>query len=263
MNELRKYINGLSDGHTAVSLDEVEAIRRRYPFFVLPAAQLLAGPGGAGVDSETRSALLAALAINAPARSSMLKMLDADARHFIDFYPLPQVVKKSTDDTIDTFLNTYGHTSPREDELLERLIFNPQPEYAQMLEAEADMPGAPAAGDDPQLDAINAFIARDTDSRRAAAVAAPAPSSEPEAVPEQQPEPASTPAPAVAPAPMPAPQSGSLTESLAHIYIRQQKFEKAYEIISGLQQSHPDLNKYYSDQLRFLRKAIAARGGKV
>lgn len=256
MNELQKYINMLQGGDETLSVDEVEAIRLRYPFFVLPVAQLFAGSDTASIDPDTRAAMMAALAINAPAESSLLRMIDADTRHLINFYPLPEAVKKSTDDTIDTFLSTYGHTSPRENELLERLIFNPQPEYAQMLEAESDAADQPAAGSDPQLDAINAFIAHDASRHLPTQETS-------EDKPDTEPAQTAAAPPSREPIPMPAPPSGSLTESLAHIYIRQQKFEKAYEIISGLQQSHPDLNKYYADQLRFLRKAIAARGGKL
>ena len=50
--------------------------------------------------------------------------------------------------------------------------------------------------------------------------------------------------------------SGVFTETLARIYIKQGKYQRAYEIISRLHQQHPDKNGYYVDQLRFLEKLM-------
>lgn len=47
-----------------------------------------------------------------------------------------------------------------------------------------------------------------------------------------------------------------LTESLAHIYIKQGKFEKAIEIIRRLSLKYPKKNRYFADQIRFLEKLI-------
>ena len=129
------------------------------------------------------------------------------------------VVPVSTDNAIDTFLDTYGNTSPEEEALLERLIFNPVPDYADVLAAECEPSDAPADGQD--------------------ALIAPAPTL-PEAAPA---------------APEPAPDT-SLSESLARIFIGQGRFESALEIISGLAEKDP-ANPFYTDQLRYLRKLIA------
>ncbi len=47
-----------------------------------------------------------------------------------------------------------------------------------------------------------------------------------------------------------------LTESLAHIYIKQGKFEKAIEIIRRLSLKYPKKNRYFADQIRFLEKLV-------
>jgi predicted Zn-dependent protease len=46
------------------------------------------------------------------------------------------------------------------------------------------------------------------------------------------------------------------TETLAQIYIRQKRYEKALEIISKLSLKYPEKNIYFADQIRFLEKLI-------
>ena len=47
------------------------------------------------------------------------------------------------------------------------------------------------------------------------------------------------------------------TETLARIYIKQGRFEKAIEIIRKLNLVYPKKNAYFADQIRFLEKVIA------
>ena len=46
------------------------------------------------------------------------------------------------------------------------------------------------------------------------------------------------------------------TETLAQIYIRQKRYEKALEIIKKLNLKYPKKNTYFADQIRFLEKLI-------
>lgn len=46
------------------------------------------------------------------------------------------------------------------------------------------------------------------------------------------------------------------TETLAKIYIKQQKYDKAYKIIKHLSLNYPKKNIYFADQLGFLEKLI-------
>lgn len=46
------------------------------------------------------------------------------------------------------------------------------------------------------------------------------------------------------------------TETLARIYIKQGRYQKALDIIGRLSKQHPEKNVYFADQMRFLEKLI-------
>lgn len=46
------------------------------------------------------------------------------------------------------------------------------------------------------------------------------------------------------------------TETLAHIYVKQKRYEKALQIIKNLDLKYPEKNIYFADQIRFLEKLI-------
>ena len=54
----------------------------------------------------------------------------------------------------------------------------------------------------------------------------------------------------------PAEGSGVFTETLARIYIKQGKYQRALDIIRRLHEKHPGKSMYYADQMRFLEKLI-------
>ncbi len=51
-------------------------------------------------------------------------------------------------------------------------------------------------------------------------------------------------------------EDGYFTETLAKIYIKQQRYSKALEIIRKLSLKYPKKNAYFADQIRFLEKLI-------
>lgn len=53
-----------------------------------------------------------------------------------------------------------------------------------------------------------------------------------------------------------AESSGVFTETLARIYIKQGKYERALDILRRLHAKHPGKSMYYADQMRFLEKLI-------
>jgi hypothetical protein len=46
------------------------------------------------------------------------------------------------------------------------------------------------------------------------------------------------------------------TETLAHVHIKQKRYDKALEIIKNLSLKYPEKNIYFADQIRFLEKLI-------
>jgi hypothetical protein len=52
------------------------------------------------------------------------------------------------------------------------------------------------------------------------------------------------------------PQDSYFTETLARIYIKQKRYEKALQIIKNLSLKYPKKNVYFADQIRFLEKLI-------
>lgn len=59
-----------------------------------------------------------------------------------------------------------------------------------------------------------------------------------------------------------ASNSEVLTETLAQIYIKQGKYDKALEIIQRLSLKYPKKNRYFADQIRYLEKIIANNNNK-
>ena len=53
-----------------------------------------------------------------------------------------------------------------------------------------------------------------------------------------------------------------LTETLARIYIKQGKYDKALEIIRRISLKYPKKNRYFADQIRYLEKLIVNNNNK-
>lgn len=56
---------------------------------------------------------------------------------------------------------------------------------------------------------------------------------------------------------------GIFTETLARIYIKQGRYDKAIEIIRRLNLNYPKKNRYFADQIRFLQKLIINNKTKI
>lgn len=236
---LKKAYEAPEGSLDAAELDALAAVQRSYPYFVAPAlARLRHDADGADTDALRRCLAVKA----ASGRALAFAAHGADWR---DFYPAPgESEAKRTDDVIDIFLRTYGSCSPEEEALLERMIFNPTPDYSEMLarEEQENLPEEPAPDADSQDARIAAFILSQHPAARHE---------------EPQPEPADEPETDARPVARPEHSDGSLlSESLAHIFIKQRRYERAYEIISGLSLKFPKKSAYFADQLRFLQKLI-------
>ena len=280
-------MNRLTEALRAATPDSrwVDEMRRTYPFFTIPMAMELA----TCTDDDERRRLLMRLRLSVPSPEVMERLAGTADPRFDSFYP--PVEKPRTPDTdtaIDDFLSRYATASPEEEALLERMIFNPVPDYAQQLarEAESSLPAAPPEGADSPDDRISRFILADRSANhpapppvgsRPVAPATPATRATPAATatpatPAATATPATpaatatpaTPAEPSAPAhakkrrtaiPVPG-ENTLLSESLAKIYIKSHKYERAFEILSRLSLEFPEKSRYFADQLRFLRKLI-------
>lgn len=233
------------DRETADALRDAAA---RWPFSALAPALLLRY---GLVEPGEVDAMRARVAVLTADKQALASLAAAPGEDPAAFYP-PQPVAEpvSTDSAIDTFLDTYGRTSPEEDALLERLIFNPVPEYADLLEdSEAQSQSAPSTAQDAMIDA---FLRREEEAQTPSEM--PAPEEPSPAEPAPQPEAATAPESAATPA------DSSLSESLARIFIGRGSYGRALEIISDLAARFPEKNPFYADQIRYLQKLVTLQG---
>ncbi len=262
--ELQKFLDQLRDKSVPIDIALAERLGERYPFFTLPAVAMLRRCGGT-LDEETRSRFAGRIALNAPDSEALFMLTDREHDGWLHFYPDETPKEVTTDDAIATFLETYGHSTPQEDALLEKLIFNPTPDYSTMLarEEEASLPPAVSPDDNSQDALINAFILKSrTEGHHIMPELPPEDvrGEDGEALPRvevKRPEPPSEMAPEDHPKePAERADDSSLRESLAKIYIKQHRYDKAFEIISSLSLNNPKKSVYFADQLRFLRKLM-------
>lgn len=225
------------------SAELVDALAAESPAFTLPAMLRLRREPRLGDDERRRLTLRVAL--NAPDPAELYNLVGRDNADTSFYPPENPAPTPSTIDTIDTFLETYGHADAENDALLERMILNPQPEYATVLEKEyADAPDIDTPDEQSRL--IDAFLDRQ-----------PAPGPEPEPAIETVETASETPAGEKAQKAAIHPrEESSLNETLAKVYIRQGKYEQAYEILSRLNLNIPEKSVYFADQMRFLQKLI-------
>ena len=237
------------------------------------------------------------VALNAHCPRAVALYVDLGGDDWLHIYPAPkQGEALSTDAAINTFLDIYNPSAndDKEINLLERLIFNPTPDYATVLEEQERETGSDQSqSHDSQDDMIASFLsahpAADVAGKNRPSVAEPStepsevtlaepakePESEPvavrepvaEPVPEQKSESASAGQkgrrPARTAAAAPAQHPGTLSESLARIFIRQKRYRQAYDIISDLNLNYPEKSVYFADQLRFLRRLIAIQEARA
>lgn len=236
----------LSDDNASITLEWCEQAMQQYPYFTLPA--LLYLKRNQSVTSKDNKELLSRLAISFSNRQSLYGSLGENGEAFASFYPaeLPKPTP-STDNTIDTFLNTFGNSSDKELEVLNKLIFNPVPDYADVLAAE-EQQNAPQEGEaTSQNDAlINQFIAKSREKEGhfpSTIINAENSNTAAEVVDDKIDKAEST-------------DESMFSESLAKIYIKQHKYSKALEIITNISLKFPEKSIYFADQIRFLRKLI-------
>ena len=235
----------LADPTLKVDPDWAIGMINACPTFVLPAALLLKR-NPQDVDLETRKRLQAIVLLGSPDRTAISDFANFNGCDWADFYPpMDPPEQKTTEATIDDFLETYGHGTPKDDALLEKLLFNPvAPDYMESLEKEEKAKAEKQAETDA---AAQNEAAEDVQEPKKAQ---PAP--EVEIIDTAPAEKATE-----------VMQEGAndaeeplLMESLAKIFIKQRRYERAFEIINSLSLKYPEKSVYFADQLRFLQLLI-------
>ena len=243
ITELRRYLDG--EAADTPAAEDLRALISAYPYFAAPVAAMLRIYGDSleeGELAELRSRLAILLGGTDEAVRAAAGVDDSG------FYPPQGRKRPDTNDALDTFFATYGKTTPEEEALLERLIFNPVPDYSELLAHEEGREPAPEPGDG--LPDMSGFAAALSESRKSR------PETEENSVAAVSDKPETEKRTPESKASAPASDDSLLSESLAKIFIKQGRYERAYEIISNLNLNYPEKSVYFADQLRFLRKLI-------
>lgn len=240
---MNKLLEHILDSSEPSSRELAEALER-WPYFVYPAMRALE----AETSPEKRRRLKERIAACVGSTEALARIFGEEPEEFIHFYPDERKPELSTEDTIEQFIDRFGHASdtPAAAETEESVpVAAPAIDYAALLEDSTDARAAdmPADATSSMLDS---FLG-----------AHPAPA------PQKRPQPAPAPEPAPAPVPeqesAPAADAGRrppLSQSLARIMIKNRNYEKALEIITALSLNNPEKSIYFADQIRFLRKLI-------
>ena len=236
-------LKALLDESLPLSREWLDEAMRKMPYSTLPLTLYLKRNGTAGNED-----LLARLAIACPDRRALALQLGENADALARFYPAdPEPETPDTDTTIDRFLDSFGHTSEKEIQAISQAIFNPMPDYADVLAAQEQGGGERHAAltDEDQL--IDRFIEQSEERERQVAQAPSQPHVEEAEIAE------------IAHDNVDAPVQSDDTmfsESLAMSYIATGKFQAALEIIQHISADNPEKSIYFADQIRFLRKLV-------
>ncbi|MDE5845252.1 MAG: hypothetical protein K2H44_07710 [Muribaculaceae bacterium] len=246
-SEIKEFLTELENESipSSEAIEGVRSLMAKYPFFELPLALLLKNYPALFEDDEAlRNEALKTVAAKSSDPEVFFKMQTPDAEVFENFYPKEEKETMSTGDAIDEFLNTYGEEDPGESALLERLIFNPVGDWSTRLEidehqAEPKIEAPQPVQQDETLERIGSYISAHPDSSR---------------MTKQRRDKKATTQPAA---------DTLLSQSLAKIYVKQHRYDKAYEIISQLSLNYPEKSCYFADQLRFLKKLMITQQQKT
>ncbi len=253
------------------TLAELETWAGRFPYF--QTVRLLYLKNLAVLRDPRLEAEIEKTAVALPDRRRLFYYLEGD-RYGLPLLPESPAEKDETPDSfslIDAFLST----CPGEKNASEAVLFQPSVssdylywslssagkpaeggdaaaaanEPEEMQAREETSPGNPlqAQPADKGMELIDNFL-RDEEERgssarlRAADEMAPATASSPLKSPED--------------AHLKSLDDSYFTETLARIYVKQKRYEKALQIIKNLSLKYPEKNVYFADQIRFLEKLI-------
>ena len=233
-------IEKMLDGDLAPEQQWVDDAMRHYPYFALP---LLLH-----VKHSDDQQALHRLSIMSPDRRDLSIVVGNAPAAFASFYPVERGKTPDVDNVIDKFLETYAQgTNDKEINVLSKAIFNPTPDYADILAAQHSDDSVPALDKEDEL--IGSFIEHSRQREKQALAQQPTVEHHLE---QQQ----------VAQVANDNVENSTqnddsmLSESLAKVYIARGKYSKALEIIESINLNFPEKSIYFADQIRFLRKLV-------
>jgi hypothetical protein len=192
-------------------------------------------------------------------RSALFYIIEGNNYDLSSLRAAQESVEAAGDESADrtlTLINAFLATVPSEGlEPTSQVELDYSTDYTSLLLSDGD--GTAATDGDPEADApqlrgielIDDFIEQSEQKM-------PAPLPIPEPAPEPPVAEASAPTAAPATAADDDSDEGCFTETLAKIYVKQHRYEKALEIIKKLSLKYPKKNAYFADQIRFLDKLI-------
>ena len=238
MELLNKINKALSEGKTPEQHCIVEA-RKRYPYFTLPLLLQL--------KHSSNEEAMHSLSVMSPDRRDLAIVMGKAPAAFAHFYPNEENAPLNSEEAIDAFLSTVaGGSNQKEIAALSNAIFNPTPDYADILAAQQDDDTAIADKEDKLIDS---FIAH-TRKQEQEVIASTTPvehhieKEDVEKVAHDSVDDSTQ------------NDDSMLSESLAKMYIARHKYSKALEIIESINLNFPEKSIYFADQIRFLRKIV-------
>lgn len=265
LQEVRETLLALAGGRvnpeTRACLDRV---LRAYPYFSLGHALMIKHFGSA-LDPAQLEEHRRMAALGCGDRQALMGLAGPEALDYRLFYPPEEKPKKMSTSQVleiyDSHFPTGGESG--ESSVIERLIFNPSVEYSEILareEAESPAAGETQSGEQDETSRrIDNFLKT---SRKAESTPDPQPqTSEKSPYPEvevfiEEPSNAKIKAHKAAEETPEVSKSDLLSESLAKFYIKQGRYQQAFEIISSLNLKYPKKSVYFADQMRFLQKLM-------
>ncbi len=261
-SKILSLLNVTSDTPPApVPAEWVREMMQEHPAFILPGVLMLKRNPSA-LDAEELKEMKMHLLLNCSDPTALADTVDLAGEDWAHIYPPEQSAPApSTDSAISTFLDAYGSSSDSETALLEQLIFNPAPaDYfadedleatpgdGSLLPPELRSQASPAdSGAAADASESNEDVTDVTNSATSeTSTSAPNDRPDDDKSSEQQ-------------KPAQKADDSLLSESLAKIFIKQHRYERAFEIISNLSLNFPEKSVYFADQLRFLQKLIKNR----
>ena len=230
------------------TLPELQAMVEDYPYFALGAMLYLKNL--AQLHDPSFPQVLERFAIRVPDRRSLFYWVNGEETlPEVDRQPLPGSSTSDSFSLIDAFLMDHAE----DEQASASLLFQPSASSDYLhWSLVREQQSIPVVGEEigkPKLrhqELIDSFIANESHlvaNRNLMEEKGNTQEALPESISQLEEQPKSL-------------EESCLTETLARIYIKQQRYEKALQIIQNLRLKYPEKNSYFADQIRFLEKLI-------